>query len=195
MDKAWNDFYIKHGRFYLLPHPFSERVANRFKTYEVRNVLDLGCGSGRELIFLAEKGFNVTGIDFSPSAVQLAKSWLKQKNLSGEVEVGEIGAHIAGTADSSFDAVIAINSLQYLTWQQFDSAITEINRVLKDGGLFWVVLPSENTKIDHASSAGEEKGQILFSEEKLKEKISKTFRVLEFSKDKEQAFSILAQEK
>ncbi|HEC65142.1 MAG TPA: class I SAM-dependent methyltransferase [bacterium] len=190
MNKKWNQFYNKHGRFYIQPHPLAERIANRFKTYKVRNVLDMGSGTGRHLVYFAGEGFNLTGIDFSPSAVELAKKWLAQKSLSAEVNIADIHEHINGAVDASYDAVIAVNSLQYSSDKQFDTVITEVNRILKEGGLFWLVVPSKETKIDDIN-----KGQVFYSEEQLKGKLSKTFRILEFARDKNKSFSILAQEK
>ncbi len=38
-----------------------------------KNVLDIGCGTGQNCIWLAKKGFKVTGIDFSPTAIKMAR--------------------------------------------------------------------------------------------------------------------------
>ena len=44
-------------------------------------VLDVGCGEGYNSIYLASKGFDVTGIDFSEKAIQLAKNNSKEAGL------------------------------------------------------------------------------------------------------------------
>src|SRR3990167_9785073 len=38
-----------------------------------KDVLDAGCGAGRDAIFLAQQGFSVTGVDISPVGIDLAK--------------------------------------------------------------------------------------------------------------------------
>jgi methylase of polypeptide subunit release factors len=43
--------------------------------------IDLGCGAGNYAIYLAGKGFNVTGIDLSPMAVKFAKENAKEKKV------------------------------------------------------------------------------------------------------------------
>lgn len=189
MNKAWSDFYQKHGRFYLREHEYFERVVNRFKTYSVHNVFDMGCGTGRHAVSLVEKGFSVLGVDFSPSAVELTKKWLQSKNLHADLIIADIHEHIAGIKDSSFDAVVAVNTLEYSSKEQFDNILNETNRILKDSGLFWLVVPSKDTE------RGKVSGHLIFDEKDLKNKLSKTFRVLEFSRDSEGSFSILAQEK
>lgn len=190
MDKAWTEFFKKHGRFYLKPHPFFQRIAGRFKTYEVRNVLDLGSGSGRHTVAFAEKGFSMTAVDFSPAAVELTKKWLKAKNLHADTMIADFHKEVVGIGDSTFDGVISINSLHYSSMKQFEDTIKEVNRILKDGGLFWLVLPSKDT-----TQRAPDTGQILYEEEELKDLLSSTFRILEFDKDSKKSFSILAQEK
>ncbi len=44
-----------------------------------------GCGRGHEVVFLAEKGFDVTGLDFAPGAVAHLTGALKDRNLSARV--------------------------------------------------------------------------------------------------------------
>lgn len=189
MHQTWSDFYQKHGRFYLRTHEFFDRIISRFKTYDVHSSLDLGCGSGRHSIALAEKGVSVTGVDFSPSAIQLARSWAEKKNLHIDFLISDIHEHIVGINDASFDSVIAVNTLEYSTKTQIDKIIDQVNRVLKDGGLFWLVVPSKE------SGKGKVTDHLIFDENEIKAKLSRTFRVLEFARDGNQNFSILAQEK
>jgi cyclopropane fatty-acyl-phospholipid synthase-like methyltransferase len=44
-----------------------------------------GCGQGHEVVFLAEKGFQVTGLDYAPGAVELLSRTLKEKNLQANI--------------------------------------------------------------------------------------------------------------
>ena len=49
--------------------------------YGARTMLDLGCGKGRFAKYLAHKGFDVTGVDYSPQSIAFAKAF-EQENLS-----------------------------------------------------------------------------------------------------------------
>ena len=52
-------------------------------------VLDIGCGAGRHSLYLQEQGFNVTGIDISPLAIQVCKSrGLKKAQVLSITEIG-----------------------------------------------------------------------------------------------------------
>ncbi len=67
-------------------------------------VLDVGCGSGDNAIYLARRGFEVTGVDFSAKAIRIAK----QKAREAEVAVTflTLDALKIGTLDKRFDTVI-----------------------------------------------------------------------------------------
>ena len=43
--------------------------------------LDLACGTGRNALYLAEKGYDVTAVDISPRAIQLAETMAREKGL------------------------------------------------------------------------------------------------------------------
>jgi methyl halide transferase len=55
------------------------------KKLPLGKVLIPGCGRGHEVIFLAENGFEVTGIDYSEGAVTYLKDALQKKNLQGQI--------------------------------------------------------------------------------------------------------------
>jgi len=52
--------------------------------------IDLGCGSGTNLITLAQHGWQVTGVDFAPRAIQIARRKIKQARLSAQLRVGDV---------------------------------------------------------------------------------------------------------
>jgi SAM-dependent methyltransferase len=43
--------------------------------------LELGCGDGRDAIFLAQHGFDVTGVDFSPAAIEMGRVKAREAGL------------------------------------------------------------------------------------------------------------------
>lgn len=45
-------------------------------------ILDLGCGTGENALYLATLGFDVTGIDFAPAAIEAARSKAQRRGLS-----------------------------------------------------------------------------------------------------------------
>lgn len=92
------------------------------------NVCDLGCGDGYGSYKLAQSGYTVLGIDLSTEMIEKAKSQRNSPSLT--FDKGDI-ANI-NVADKSFDAIMAINSLE---WTECPlEVLTEIKRILKPNG-------------------------------------------------------------
>ncbi len=94
-------------------------------------VLDLGCGSGEEVIPLRQRGAHVTGIDISPELIAVAHKRLQKYGIDAELRVGS--AYDTQLADHSVDVVFCMSLLHHL---ELDRVKREICRVLKPEGLF-----------------------------------------------------------
>ncbi|HEY1715700.1 MAG TPA: class I SAM-dependent methyltransferase [Solirubrobacteraceae bacterium] len=89
-------------------------------------VLDVGCGSGLALSLADERGARTSGIDISPSLLDVAR-----RHVPG-ADLREGGLDVLPFDDESFDAVLAINALQFAA--DPGGALCEIRRVLRPGG-------------------------------------------------------------
>ena len=113
--------------------PLNQLIESILKKHGVRTVLDLTCGTGSQVFWLAERGFEVTGSDLSSSMLKIAKKKAKEeklrlKFLKGDMRLTKVG---------EFDAVITIfNAVGHLTKLDFEAALRNIYRNLKDGGLY-----------------------------------------------------------
>lgn len=99
---------------------------------------EMGCGAGPNLVWLAEKGTTVTGVDISPTALELARQNLERRGLSDRV-----GRMVEGTVssvpeieDASLDGVVESCVYQHLPREDRLAAFREIDRVVKPGGVF-----------------------------------------------------------
>jgi len=184
--KFWEDFYEKRGRFYLTPHQYISKLSNNFKKRNVKKVLDIGCGSGRHSIFLAKEGFSVTGIDFSPKALQLAGKWASLE----EVNVKFIKQNITkklSFKNETYDACICIDSIHYSSTDEMNKILAESHRILSKNGTIFITLPQngKNKYISH----------LVFSSDTAKELITKFFSINEEFIDDEGFLCFLAEKK
>jgi SAM-dependent methyltransferase len=104
-------------------------------SFSPTSVLDLACGTGSMSLLLARSGFLVTGVDFSPTMLEVAKRKLAAANLYARFVEGDMRDF---TLDEPVDAAICMfDSVNYLLEpDQVKSAFRAIERALRPGGLF-----------------------------------------------------------
>ena len=101
-----------------------------FSAYGGRDLLEIGCGLGIDLQRFAHGGANVTGIDLSKTAIELACQYFKQNGQNAALCV--MNGESMHFVDNSFDVVYAHGVLQYTV--NAAKMIAETHRVLRPGG-------------------------------------------------------------
>lgn len=146
------------------------------------NILDLGCGTGRNSNYLAELGNTVVGIDISKTAIDIAKSRANEMGLNNvSYAVGDIGASYP-FADNHFDLILDITSSNSLNEKERENYIKEVYRTLKKGGYLFVrglcKDGDKNAKNLLKLSSGKEYGTYIIKELDLTERVftEKDFR-------------------
>ena len=133
--KVWEDIYSQGKGVLSYPsEPLVRLTYGLLNPQQHKKVLDYGFGAAANLIHLARRGFAMTGVEVSPSALQIAKTRCAQDNVQADLRLLD-GGKLPFDNDS-FDAVIAWQVLYYNNWQSLYSAMLEIERVLRPGGLF-----------------------------------------------------------
>lgn len=95
-------------------------------------VLELGCGTGNNLRFLAEEGFLTHGIEASPTAVQLALDLLERSGLQSDLKMGDMAS--LPWADNHFDVLVDRAALVHNSRERILEILDAARRVLKPGG-------------------------------------------------------------
>ena len=99
--------------------------------------LELGCGAGPNLVWLAQKGIKVSGVDISPSALNLARENLERTGCAHMVgDLHESSVAKIPIASESIDGIIEACVFQHLDREDRQLAFGEVRRLLKPGGLF-----------------------------------------------------------
>ena len=142
---AWDRVFKKEGKFFLKPEKDVRKVAKFFEKERVKKILDLGCGSGRHLIFLAKRGFDAYGIDIARHGIKIAKDWLKKERLKANLKVGDIYKKLP-YKNNFFDAIISIKTLHHGKIGEIRKLIKEMQRILKLDGLIFITVRKEVAK-------------------------------------------------
>jgi len=104
--------------------------------YQGEEVLDLCCGTGFVSFWLEGLGAQVTGIDFAPYMISLAKQGAIQRSSAVEFTEGNIFAHDFGL--ERFDLITCFDSIADFPLFEFATLSGKIARALKPGGRFVV---------------------------------------------------------
>ena len=137
-DNGWDKLFEGHEWGRYPPLELVRVIARNFFSAENRatvEILEIGCGPGANLRFLADEGFSAHGIDGSQVAIEQAQQRLEGEGL--KVELQKADAMALPYPDSRFDAVIDIECLYANTLADTRIILDEVHRVLKPGGLLF----------------------------------------------------------
>ena len=124
--KSWNWIYRR-----LIYNKFLDFVGSKLKG----NILEIGCGVGKTTHFLAEKydKIKITAVDYDKEQIKVANKNKKYKNI--KFELGD--ATSLNFKKNSFDCVIETNVFHHI--KDYQKAIREVRRVLKNNGVFYLI--------------------------------------------------------
>jgi SAM-dependent methyltransferase len=98
-------------------------------------ILDVGCAGGRDTNYFNSLGFNVTGVDFSKSEIEYARSKYPSVNF--------LEADLLNLLDyfpaQHFDGIYCYATLDHLEKKYFDKAIAVFSKLLNKGGILYIV--------------------------------------------------------
>ena len=138
-NKGWDEIFSKKdwGRYpdlsvvrFILGKTRKKIKKNKIK------VLELGCGTGANLGFLAKEGFKTYGIDGSKVALKIAKKKLNKEKLQAKLYLGDV-MDLSFFPNKFFDFVIDCECLYANSTKNTKIILKEINRVLKKKGNFF----------------------------------------------------------
>ncbi len=145
---VWNEIYKTQGE---VQHDVLTTVltaAELFKREHVKKVLDLGCGTGRHSVFLAQSGFDVTATDISEEGIEVTK----QKAIKSGFEISTACHDMRAIPfeDETLDAILCIWVSGHGNYEDMKKHADEMLRVLKTGGIIFA---------DYQSKADEHYGK------------------------------------
>lgn len=111
-----------------------------------QSLLEIGCGAGRDGLILGESGCTYTGVDLSPTAVQICRD--------RGLDAVEASAVDLPFDDESFDAVWSMSTLMHLPGDGFNQAVQELGRVVRRGGTVEIGVWGHTSSRDWTSPDG-----------------------------------------
>jgi tellurite methyltransferase len=128
---AWNDLFLDKQHQWKDKHPLVAELAEQLKERPDARILDLGSGAGRHLVYLAQQGYQVVGMDCAENGLSASRTWLEQQGLQSSLVRADMTA--LPFADQSFDALLSIHVIFHNTLALIQRSLNEIDRVTRPG--------------------------------------------------------------
>jgi cyclopropane fatty-acyl-phospholipid synthase-like methyltransferase len=109
-------------------------------------ILDIGCGTGENSFYLAEKGHEAVGLDFSARAIELARSKAKSKSDPSKVNffvADALHADVSSFGGRGFDSIIDCGLFHSFDDQERLIYVGKLKNLLNDGGRYFVLCFSD----------------------------------------------------
>jgi ubiquinone/menaquinone biosynthesis C-methylase UbiE len=98
--------------------------------------IDIGCGTGTNIITLANAGWRVTGVDFAPRAIKLAQQKASKAGVQAEFFLRD-AAKLEGI-DGPFDLAFDLGCFHGIPQEGRPKYLAQLDRILAPGG-FWLI--------------------------------------------------------
>lgn len=119
--------------------PFIKKELKKLDKNKTR-ILEAGCGFGHWVFWMAEQGFETTGVDLSPKAISLAKDYaLKNKINNCKFIKGDVRK--LPIEDNYFDIIFSFGLIEHFLRPEI--ILKELLRVLKPGGKIFLSVPNK----------------------------------------------------
>jgi len=181
----WDKFYSNKEK----PVPFFENIPDEnLISYFDRGLLkqgkalDVGCGKGRNSFYLAQKGFEVYGVDFSKTSIEMGKQIAKEQSLKVNFLCQSI-FDFKGKPES-FDFIYDSGCLHHMKPHRRNQYIKTILKYLKSDGYYAMICfnlkGGANISDYDVYRDNSMQGGMGFSEYKLKTILEPYFEIIEF---------------
>jgi SAM-dependent methyltransferase len=190
-EQFWDPFYTDRDKavpfFKNAPDENLVSYCSRKLIEPPGKAMDLGCGPGRNSLYLAQQGFDVTGYDISDTAIQWAQERAAEKGIDVHFECKSV---FEIQSEEEFDFVYDSGCLHHLWPHRRVQYLEMISRSLKPGGCFGITCfrpgfgdqggPVREMSDWDVYEEGTMNGGLAFSEEKLAYILEPYFTCIEF---------------
>ncbi|ANE45221.1 methyltransferase [Paenibacillus swuensis] len=181
----WERFYVDREKdvpFFRVAGPDENLVEYFSNGLMPGRVLEMGCGPGRNAIYMAQQGCKVDAIDLSENAIQ----WAKERSREAAIE---IDFHCESVFDFSFnpnsyDFIYDCGLLHHLAPHRRLTYLEFLKKALKPHGHFGLVCfntaGGKDTSDWEIYRSGSLKGGIGYTEERLRDIFADDFEFVDF---------------
>lgn len=136
----WNNIFAEQGRVFTEPHETMTKIVQMLQKKGAETILDLGSGTGRHVVYLAQNGFQLFGLDSAPEGIAATEQWLASEELFADLRLQNMTEPLP-YPNAHFDAVVSVQVIHHADIATIRGIVAEVSRVLKMGGFLFVTVP------------------------------------------------------
>jgi len=102
------------------------------KRFGCKKVMDLGCGTGRHTIYLAQNGYQVFAVDISETGIEVTRAKAEKLNLTN-IEFAQLDMRNLSVDDNLMDAIMCVWTSGHGTFEDARKNLKEMYRILRLG--------------------------------------------------------------
>ena len=132
---------ISFNLWYLCHPPWDSGISppellDFIHSHPPSRALDLGCGSGTNVVTLARAGWQVTGVDFAPRAIAIARRKVEAAGLQVDLRVDDVTR--LKTVNERFDLAVDLGCFHSLDQSGKSNYLDRLDQILVPSG-FWLL--------------------------------------------------------
>ena len=97
-------------------------------------VLDIGCGEGKDMVYLAKQGYDVYGFDITENGIAKTKRLAKENNVEVTSWIDDVNSF---KTDLKFDIIYSTGTIQYLDDDKIEEFFNKVKDMTNDNGINW----------------------------------------------------------
>ena len=98
-------------------------------------VLDIGCGEGKDAVYMAEKGYKVSAFDLTENGIRKTVSLAKNRGVEINAYVDDINTF---EINEQFDIIYSTGTVQYLFEENKDSFFEKLEKITRRNGIVYI---------------------------------------------------------
>ena len=102
---------------------------------ENTKVLDIGCGEGKDAVFMAEKGYDVTAFDLTENGIRKTIALAHKRGVKVNAYVEDINTF---ETDEQFDIIFSTGTVQYIFDENKEAFFKKLEKITKPNGIVFI---------------------------------------------------------
>lgn len=113
------------------PADFCDELIKLCPPSKGKKVLDIGCGEGKDAVYMASKGYDVYAFDLTENGIRKTKLLAEEKDVDVKAYVDDINTFVT---DEQFDIIYSSGTIQYLFEENKAEFFEKIGKITKKNG-------------------------------------------------------------